>query len=50
MQEYSKDGFIYYQYWFGKGKMLLEKPAEAMLKNKDIRFLFCFCWANETWK
>ena len=48
--DYGIDGFIYYQYWFGEGKMLLEKPAEAMLKNKNIKLPFCFCWANETWK
>mgnify|MGYP003609237119 CR=1 FL=1 len=48
--EYGVDGFIYYQYWFGNGKMLLEKPAEAMLANKKIKIPFCFCWANETWK
>ena len=48
--EYGIDGFIYYQYWFGNGKMLLEQPAEQMLKNKDITLPFCFCWANETWK
>ncbi|GHA49322.1 hypothetical protein GCM10007103_32670 [Salinimicrobium marinum] len=44
------DGFIYYQYWFGNGKMLLGLPAERMLQNKDIDIPFCFCWANETWK
>ena len=49
-KEYGVDGFIYYQYWFGDGKMLLEKPAAAMLKNKNIVLPFCFCWANETWK
>ncbi|MBG6109811.1 hypothetical protein IWX84_000672 [Flavobacterium sp. CG_9.10] len=49
-EDYGIDGFIYYQYWFGNGKMLLEKPAEAMLKNKNISLPFCFCWANETWK
>lgn len=49
-KEYGLDGFIYYQYWFGKGKMLLEKPAENMLKDKSIDMPFCFCWANETWK
>src|SRR5690606_16281075 len=48
-QKYGVDGFIYYQYWFGN-KMLLEKPAEAMLKNKKVNIPFCFCWANETWK
>ena len=48
--KYGVDGFIYYQYWFGNGKMLLEKPAEAMLSNSKITIPFCFCWANETWK
>ena len=44
------DGFIYYQYWFDTGKLLLEKPAEKMLANKSVNIPFCFCWANETWK
>ena len=48
-KDHGVDGFIYYQYWFGN-KMLLESPAEAMLKNKNINIPFCFCWANETWK
>ena len=43
-------GFIYYQYWFGDGKILLEKPAEKMLANKNVDMPFCFCWANETWR
>ncbi|MFC7346667.1 glycoside hydrolase family 99-like domain-containing protein [Chryseobacterium zhengzhouense] len=47
---YGIDGFIYYQYWFGNKKMLLEKPAERMLANKNVDIPFCFCWANETWK
>lgn len=48
-KEYGIDGFIYYQYWFGGGKMLLEKPTEKMLVNKNVDLPFCFCWANETW-
>ena len=46
--EYGVDGFCYYHYWF-EGKMLLEKPMENMLKNKNIEIPFCVCWANETW-
>lgn len=49
-KEYGIDGFVYYHYWFGNQKMLLEKPAEAMLQNKAIDIPFCFCWANESWK
>lgn len=47
---YGIDGFIYYQYWFGNGKMLLEQPAEKMLQDPQANLPFCFCWANETWK
>ena len=42
-------GFCYYHYWFGKGKKLLEKPAEQMLADAETDFPFCFSWANEPW-
>jgi hypothetical protein len=41
-------GFCIYHYWFGE-KQLLEKPAENLLKWKDININFCFSWANQTW-
>lgn len=41
-------GFCYYHYWFN-GKMLIEKPMENMLKNKNIDIPFCISWANEPW-
>ena len=41
-------GFCIYHYWFGD-RQLLEKPAENLLKWKDIDFHYCFSWANESW-
>jgi len=41
-------GQIFYHYWF-TGKLILEKPAQMLLENKDIEMPFCFCWANENW-
>ncbi len=29
--------------------MLLEKPMENMLNNKNIKLPFCISWANEPW-
>lgn len=48
MKEYKVDGLIYYHYYFC-GKKLLEKPAENLLKWKDINQPFFFCWANHSW-
>ncbi len=48
MHEYGIDGFIYYHYYFN-GKLLLEKPAENLLKWKDIDQSFFFNWANHSW-
>ena len=48
MNKSGLDGFIYYHYYF-TGKKLLEKPAENLLKWKDIPQRFFFCWANHTW-
>lgn len=42
-------GFCYWHYWFGNGRMLLEKPAERMLKSGKPNFPFCFAWANHGW-
>jgi len=48
MKKYNIYGFCYYHYWFGE-KMLLQKPAENLLKWKDIDQPFCFDWVNGSW-
>lgn len=48
-KKYRIYGFCMYHYYFKNGKKLLEKPAENLLKWKDIDIHFCFSWANESW-
>ena len=43
------EGFCYWHYWFGNGKMLLERPFEEVLKSGKPDFPFCLCWANHSW-
>lgn len=49
MKEYRVDGMCFYHYYFEDGRRILEKPAENLLKWKDIDMPYCFCWANESW-
>jgi hypothetical protein len=42
------DGFLVFDYWFGQGKKLLEKPMQVVLEQK-VPFRYAFCWANHTW-
>lgn len=43
------EGFIYYEYWFGNGKQLMEKPFEEVVASGSPDFPFCLCWANHSW-
>ncbi len=47
-KKYGIYGFCFYHYWFD-GHMLLEKPIEIFLQNKDIDINYCISWANEDW-
>lgn len=48
-KHYGIHGFVYYHYWFGNGKQLLERPLNEVLKEGKPDFPFCLCWANQTW-
>lgn len=48
-RNYGLGGFCFYHYYFKEGRKVLEKPAENLLKWKDISMPFCFCWDNTPW-
>jgi len=48
-REYGIDGFIYWHYWFGNGRQLLELPFNETLKTGKPDFPFCLAWANHSW-
>ncbi|MBR0434114.1 MAG: glycoside hydrolase family 99-like domain-containing protein [Bacteroidaceae bacterium] len=48
-REAGIEGFCYWHYWFGNGKMLLERPFEEVLKSGKPDFPFCLAWANHDW-
>jgi hypothetical protein len=47
-REYGIAAFCYYHYWF-KGRRILERPFNEVLKSGEPDFPFCLCWANENW-
>lgn len=48
--EYGIYGFAIYHYWFSSNLKLLERPAEIILENKDIKTNYFFIWDNQSWK
>ena len=49
-REYGIEGFVYWHYWFGNGKRLLERPFNEVLASGKPDFPFCLAWANESWR
>lgn len=48
-KEFGIEGFMYWHYWFGNGKMTLQRPFEEVLKSGKPEFPFCLGWANHDW-
>ena len=48
-REAGLEGFVYWHYWFGKGKQILERPFNEVLASGKPDFPFALAWANETW-
>ncbi|WP_416380796.1 glycoside hydrolase family 99-like domain-containing protein [Georgenia sp. H159] len=42
-------GFVYWHYWFGDGRRLLERPFNEVLRSGEPDFPFALAWANESW-
>ena len=43
------EGFMYWHYWFGQGKKLLNLPLDEVIKSQEPDFPFCLGWANHSW-
>ena len=48
-RESGVEGFIYWHYYFGGGKRLLEMPINEVLKTGEPDFPLCLGWANHSW-
>lgn len=48
-KEAGIEGFCYWNYWFGKGKKVLEMPIEELIRTGKPDFPFCIGWANHDW-
>lgn len=48
-REYGIEGFVYWHYWFGNGRQLLERPFREVLESGRPDFPFALAWANESW-
>lgn len=49
-KSHGVNGFAFYHYWFGNGKVLLDLPIQNLLNDPSIEIEYCLCWANESWR
>ena len=43
------EGFMYWHYWMGNGRVLLDRPFKEVLESGKPDFPFCLGWANHNW-
>ncbi len=43
------DAFVYWHYWFGDGRMVLQRPLDEVVSSGEPDFPFCVGWANQSW-
>lgn len=48
-REAGIEAFCYYDYWFGAGHRLMERPFDEVVSTGKPDFPFCLCWANHSW-
>lgn len=48
-REAGIEGFMYWHYWFGEGKMALEDIWDEVIKTGTPDFPICLGWANHSW-
>jgi hypothetical protein len=48
-RDHGLEAFMYWDYWFGNGVRLLDRPLNEMLRLRKPDFPFCLAWANHTW-
>ena len=46
---YGIEGFCYWHYWMGNGRVLLDRPFKEVLQSGKPDFPFCLGWANHNW-
>lgn len=49
-REYGVEGFLYWHYWFGNGKRIMDRPFEEVLHSGKPDFPFALAWANHSWR
>lgn len=48
-RQYGVSAFLYWHYWFGGGRRLLERPFTEVVRTGEPDFPFCLAWANTDW-